>query len=148
VGDWTLAADREQTHWLRPNRSLARAIQKLNDGSKVPMTPDRPATEPTRPRTPTPKRARQRRVVCIWYDTETRRNRHSGRLREATTHEYEDFSALGGITRTHSRTDDADICRRQHEQGVTCVANSSRNRAAVTALVARARTTRVEAPTS
>ena len=57
---------------------------------------------------------------------------------------YEDFSALGGITPTHSRTDDADICRRQHEQGVTCAANSSHNRAAVAALVARASTTKAE----
>jgi hypothetical protein len=47
---------------------------------------------------------------------------------------YEDFSALGGSTPTHSRTDDADICRRRHEQGVTCVAIWSRNRAAVAAL--------------
>ena len=47
---------------------------------------------------------------------------------------YEDFTALGGSTPTHSCTDDADICRRQHEQGVTCVAIWSRNKAAVAAL--------------
>ena len=86
-----------------------------------------------------------RSVECTQYYTETQRNRRSGRLPEATLRvKYEDFPALGGITPTHSRTDDADICRRQQEQGVTCVANSSRNRAAVAALVARASTTRVE----
>ena len=30
MGDWTLVANREQTHWLRDNRSLARAIHKLH----------------------------------------------------------------------------------------------------------------------
>ena len=57
---------------------------------------------------------------------------------------YENFSTLGGSTPSHSRTDDADICRRQHEQGGTCVAIWSRNRAAVAALVARANTTTAE----
>jgi hypothetical protein len=43
--------------------------------------------------------------------------------------EYEDFFALGGSTPTHSRTNDADIGRRQHELGVACVAIWSRNTA-------------------
>jgi len=49
-----------------------------------------------------------RSVECTQYYTETQRNRRCSRLPEATPHvKYEDFSALGGSTPTHSRTDGA-----------------------------------------
>jgi len=48
--------------------------------------------------------------------------------------EYEDCSAPGGSTPTHSRIDDTNVGQKRHELGVTCVVIWSRNRAAVSTL--------------
>jgi hypothetical protein len=91
--------------YLRPRRMSTRTSPR--SAAALPLTPA-PTTQTCAGDSKSRESRAWRSVECTQYYTETQRNRRSSRLPEATPRvKYEDFSALGGSTPTHSRTDDA-----------------------------------------